>query len=291
MSGGLFGIVLLASGSLALGLCIGSFLNVVVHRLPLGQSLVFPGSHCPGCDHAIAPYDNIPVVSYLWLGGLCRHCETQISWRYPAVELLTGLRFLGGALRCGFTLETPLWMIFSAALVAAAGIDIDHQIIPDEISLGGLVFGLLAAPFVFVQMGVPLGDAVRHAVLGGLVGGGTLWVVGFAHARLSVAMGREFEHWPEEGEELPKPSSLDYWTWFPGLGFGDVKLLAMIGVFLGPVGVLMTILMASLVGLALGVGWGLATRSYASPFGFAPAIAAGALLVLLAPPSLQLFAL
>jgi leader peptidase (prepilin peptidase)/N-methyltransferase len=96
-------------------------------------------------------------------------------------------------------------------------------------------------------------------------------------------MGRRFEHWPGPGEEIPKPSSLDYWIWFPGVGFGDVKLLAMIGAVLGPIGVMETILAASLLGLVLGVGWALATRKWNAPFGFGPAIAAGALLVVLLP--------
>ena len=291
MSDELFWAMWLASGALALGLVVGSFLNVVVHRLPLGQSLSFPGSHCPSCDQAIKPYDNIPVVSYLWLGGTCRSCDTKISWRYPVIEVLTGLLFLAVAHKFGATLWTPLWMVFSAALVTAAAIDIDHQIIPDEISLGGLAVGLVVIPYALVQMGAPLGDAVGHAVLGALLGGGMLWFVGFAHARVCVAMGREFEHWPGEDEELPVPTSVDYWTWFPGLGFGDVKLLAMIGAFLGPLGVLSTIVMASVAGLVLGLGWGLATRTYSSPFGFGPAIALGALAALLAPPSLQLFVL
>jgi prepilin signal peptidase PulO-like enzyme (type II secretory pathway) len=99
-------------------------------------------------------------------------------------------------------------------------------------------------------------------------------------------MGRQFEHWPGEGEEVPRPTSLDYWSWFPGMGFGDVKLLAMIGAFLGPFGVLVTIVAASLVGLVLGLGWVMATRSLQSPFGFGPAIALGALLALLVPPGL-----
>jgi prepilin signal peptidase PulO-like enzyme (type II secretory pathway) len=107
--------------------------------------------------------------------------------------------------------------------------------------------------------------------------------VGFAHARISVALGREFEHWPGEGEAAPSPRQLDWWIWFPGVGFGDVKLLAMIGAVQGVVGVLETLIAASLAGLALGLGFALATRRFAAPFGFAPALAAGALLVALVP--------
>jgi len=272
-----------------LGLVVGSFLNVVIHRLPLGESIVSPASHCPGCDRPIAPWDNIPLLSFAILGGQCRHCDSRISWRYPAVELLTGCLFAAIAFKFGLSWWTPIWLAFAAALVAAAVIDIDHQIIPDEISLGGLLVGLTVVPFALVQMGASPGDAILHAGLGALVGGGALWLVGFLHARISVMTGREFEHWPGEGEDVPVPSSLDYWTWFPGLGFGDVKLLAMIGVFLGPLGVLMTITLASIAGLAIGCGWALATRSFASPFGFAPAIAAGALIALLAPQSFSPF--
>ena len=131
--------------------------------------------------------------------------------------------------------------------------------------------------------GAPIGAALLHSAGGALLGGGIFWSIGFAHARVSAALGREFAHWPGEGEPLPTPFSLDYWVWFPGVGFGDVKLLAMIGAVLGPVGVLWTILAASLLGLALGVGFALVTRHWNAPFGFAPAIAAGALLVALLP--------
>jgi prepilin signal peptidase PulO-like enzyme (type II secretory pathway) len=107
--------------------------------------------------------------------------------------------------------------------------------------------------------------------------------VGFIHARVSTALGREFAHWPGDGEEVPRPGSLDYWVWFPGLGFGDVKLLAMIGAVLGPIGVVETIIVASISGLVGGIVWALAIRSWSAPFGFGPAIAVGALLVLLVP--------
>ncbi|MCZ6781770.1 MAG: prepilin peptidase [Proteobacteria bacterium] len=272
----------------AFGLVIGSFLNVVIHRLPLGQSIVKPGSHCPSCNTAIKPWDNVPVLSYLWLGGRCRQCRVRISPRYPAVELLTGCVFAAIAWRFGASPATPVLMLFAAGLIAAALIDLDHRIIPDEISLGGLALGLALVPAVQAGSGGPLADALGVAWGGALVGGGVLWSVAFLHARLSAAMGREFEHWPGEGETYPTPGSLDYWIWFPGMGFGDIKLLAMIGAFLGPWGVLQTIIAASLAGIVMGVGWALATRSWSSPFGFGPAIALGALLVVLVPffPSL-----
>ena len=266
-----------------LGLLVGSFLNVVIHRLPLGESVVRPGSHCPGCQTPIKPWDNVPVLSYLWLRARCRACGQHISWRYPAVELLVGVLFVLIAWRFGPGWEAPLWMCFASVLVAAAMIDIDHQIIPDALSLGGLAAGLVAVPALRVHQGASFADALLYSGGGALLGGGLLWAVGFVHARVSVALGRRFDHWPGEGEELPRPASVDYWTWFPGLGFGDVKLLAMIGAFLGPFGVLATIVMASVAGLAIGLGWGLATRSFSSPFGFAPAIAAGALVALLLP--------
>jgi leader peptidase (prepilin peptidase)/N-methyltransferase len=265
------------------GLVVGSFLNVVVHRLPEGESVVWPGSRCPACRHAIAPWDNIPVLSFLWLRGRCRHCRISISWRYPAFELLTGCVFAAIALRYGVTLATPVWFFFAAVLLATAAIDFDHQIIPDELSLGGLVVGLVTMPLLAIAVGGSAWNALREAALGAFLGGGSLWLIGFVHARISVALGRTFEHWPGEGEELPRPSSLDYWVWFPGLGFGDVKLLAMIGAFVGVVGVVETILAASLAGLLVGLVV-LATRRGAnSPFGFAPAIAFGALLVVLFP--------
>lgn len=280
--------ILLGSGLLlgfacALGLAVGSFLNVVIHRVPRGESVVRPGSRCPRCETPIAGYDNVPVLSYLWLRGRCRHCGSRISWRYPAFELATGALFAAIAWRYGPTLEALLFMGFGAALVAAAAIDFEHQIIPDEISLGGLAAGLLLLPgLAWVAGGSPL-SALGEALLGALLGGGSLWAVGFAHARISAALGRSFEHWPGEGEALPRPGSLDYWTWFPGLGFGDVKLLAMIGAWLGVVGVVQTILAAALAGLALGLGWVVVRRRFDAPFGFAPAIALGALLVMLFP--------
>jgi leader peptidase (prepilin peptidase) / N-methyltransferase len=276
----------IAISAFAFGLAIGSFLNVVIHRLPRGESLLRPGSRCPACAAALSATDNVPLLSFLCLRGRCRRCSAKISLRYPAVELLTALIFAAIAWRHGADPMTPIWCGFAAALIAVSVIDIDHQIIPDEISIGGLVVALLAVPAVASLSGTSWIEASIHSALGAAVGGGVLWSVGFAHARLSVAIGRRFEHWPGPGEEIPKASSLDYWVWFPGVGFGDVKLLAMIGAVLGPLGVMETILAASLIGLVVGVGWALATRKWNAPFGFGPAIAAGALLVVLLPDRL-----
>jgi len=273
----------IATAAFAFGLAIGSFLNVVIYRLPRGESLARPGSRCPSCRSALSAWENVPVLSYLWLRGRCRRCRSKISLRYPIVELFTGLVFAAIAWRYGATPMTPVWCLFAAALIAASMIDIDHRIIPDEISVGGLVVALLVVPAVESLSGTPFAQEGLRSVLGAGVGGGVLWLVGFAHARLACAMGRRFEHWPGPGEEIPKPASLDYWIWFPGVGFGDIKLLAMIGAVLGPLGVIETILVASLLGLVLGVGWALATRKWNAPFGFGPAIAAGALLVVLLP--------
>lgn len=274
---------LLVGIAFVFGLAIGSFLNVVIYRVPKGESIVRPGSRCPACGRAVAPLENIPVLSYLWLRGRCAGCGGRISLRYPAVELVTGLIFAAVALRYGAIPMTPVWCVFSAALIAAALIDFDHRIIPDEISLGGLVVALVLVPAVGTLSGATFGNSLLRSLGGALIGGGLLWSVGFIHARIATALGREFAHWPGEGEEHPRPGSLDYWTWFPGLGFGDVKLLAMIGAVLGPIGVVETIIVASVTGLVGGIAWALVIRSWSAPFGFGPAIAVGALLVVLVP--------
>ena len=273
--------------STCFGLVIGSFLNVVIYRLPEGLSVVHPPSRCPSCGNGVRAYDNVPVFAWLWLRGRCRDCKTPISPRYPAIEALTGAMFGLIAWTFGVTPLSVLYMLFSAALIAASMIDFDHQIIPDEISLGGLGVALVAVPSARAWMGLePFFDAFAYSATGALVGGGSLWIVAFAHARVSVAMGREFEHWPGEGEALPRPNEADYWLWFPGLGLGDVKLLAMIGAVLGPLGVLDTIVTASFVGLLMGVGWAIAKGNWESPFGFGPALGFGALLAVLLPEHL-----
>jgi leader peptidase (prepilin peptidase)/N-methyltransferase len=260
----------------AFGLAVGSFVNVVVHRLPLGESIVKPRSRCPVCRTPIAAFDNVPLLSYLWLKGRCRHCAARISPRYPAIELATGLSFAALFVAHGLAPETPLWWAFAALLIAGASVDFDHGWIPDEVSLGGLALGLAALPVARALGGEPYGAALAHAALGAALGAGSLWIVGFVHARLSVALGRSFPHWPGEGEAPPRPGSLDYWIWFPGLGFGDVKLVAMVGAFLGPMGAVQSILLASLLGLPLGL---VQARGLSAPFGFGPPLAAAALVV------------
>jgi len=269
--------------ALAFGLVIGSFLNVVIHRLPRGISVAFPPSRCPVCEKKISPWDNVPVVSYVLLRGRCRDCGATISPRYPLVELVTGLVFAAIAARFGLGPWTVVYCLFSAALIAAALIDLDHQIIPDSISLGGLVVALVVVPLVGAFEGRSLLDAAVPSAAGAAVGAGLLWTVAFVHARISVALGREFEHWPGEGESLPRPNEADYWLWFPGLGLGDVKLLAMIGAVVGPIGVLDTILASSLVGLVLGGAQALSGGALGRPFGFGPAIAIGAIVSLFLP--------
>jgi leader peptidase (prepilin peptidase)/N-methyltransferase len=266
----------------ALGCAIGSFLNVVAWRLPRGESIVWPGSHCPKCRESIAPWDNVPILSYLWLRGRCRRCRESISARYPLIELTTGLCFAAIAARHDASLSSAMLLVLAAGLIAAALIDFDHGIIPDEISIGGLAVGLVMVPLARAAGGEALRPALVDSVAGAALGGAVLWVTGFLHARLCVALGRRFEHWPGPDAALPKPGELDYWLWFPGLGFGDVKLLAMIGAFLGLRGVVFTLLAASLAGLALGLAHAAQTRRLSSPFGLGPAIAVGALLVVLA---------
>lgn len=266
-----------------LGAVVGSFLNVVIHRVPRGESVVRPRSHCPGCGRTLGALENVPLLSYLWLRGRCRGCGIRIPPRYPLLEALTAVVFAGLAAVHGAIPMLPVWMALAAALIAAAGIDFEHHWIPDEISLGGLAAGLALVPLVRTLEGAAWAPALWESVLGAAVGGGVLWAVGFVHARVSGAMGRRFAHWPGEGEAHPRPGELDYWVWFPGLGFGDVKLLAMIGAFVGPAGALETLALAAVGGLLLGLGWALVHRSFAQPFGFAPAIALGALGVMLSP--------
>lgn len=232
---------------LYLGAAVGSFLNVAIHRMPLGESVVKPRSRCPSCRSAIAWYDNIPVLSWLLLRGRCRGCGASISIRYPFIELVTALIALVLFAREGLSVAFAVQFVFACALLVVAYIDLDHQIIPDKISLPGIVLGLVAA----APGGAP---QILDAALGVLVGGGILLSVAWVYER---STGRE------------------------GMGGGDVKLLAMIGAFLGWQGVLLTLLLGSLLGSAIGIvlmtSRG-ADRRVAIPFG--PFLSLGALVTL-----------
>ena len=227
-----------------LGLCIGSFLNVCIYRLPAGKSIVFPHSYCPACKAAIRIYDNIPVIGWLLLKGQCRDCGVRISWRYPLVELLTGCLALCTYLKFGPAIETAIYFVFITVLIVITFIDIDHRIIPDRITLPGL-------PLAFVAALVLPGMTWQASLIGILAGGGSL---------LMVAVGYTFI----TGKE--------------GMGGGDIKLLAMIGALCGWVGVLFTIFFGSVLGPVTGIatmrGSGQGTK-LAIPFG--PFLSVGAI--------------
>jgi leader peptidase (prepilin peptidase) / N-methyltransferase len=201
-----------------LGLCLGSFLNVVVYRLPRDMSLLRPRSRCGSCNHPIRPWDNVPVLSWIFLRGRCRDCKSRISLRYPMIELLGGLFALVAVFAFDRPIETLAagWMLF--ALLAVFFIDLDCRIIPDEISLGGAALGLLISPWT-----VGLWEAMGAAATGSAV----LFLLGWGYQK---ARGR------------------------PGMGLGDVKLAAMLGAFLGFPGLLLTVLLASFLGSVVGIG-------------------------------------
>lgn len=201
-----------------LGACIGSFLNVVIHRLPRGESIVTPRSRCPACGREIRARENIPIVGFIVLGGRCAGCGGRISWRYPAVELLTATGFAAILLVNGPGIPVLRDLLFFSLLVPIAFIDVDHRIIPDELSLGGLAAGLILS---FLP-----GGEWKGSVAGALLGGGILYATAFLYEK---ARGAE------------------------GMGGGDIKLLAMIGAFLGWRGALVTIFAGALLGVAGGV--------------------------------------
>jgi len=230
------------------GACIGSFLNVVIFRVPEGLSIVSPGSRCPECEKAIPFYWNIPILSYLILGGRCRYCRTGISLRYPAVEALTGVIFLLLFFKYGLTPQTGFWIVFASALIAVSFIDLDHQIIPDIISIPGIVI-FTSSTFFIPEM------TVLKSITGILAGGGILYAVALAYYLLKKEQG---------------------------MGGGDIKLLAMIGAATGGTGVLFTLFAGSLLGTLAGgasIALGKRVKSQRIPFG--PFLSAGAMIFLL----------
>jgi leader peptidase (prepilin peptidase)/N-methyltransferase len=230
------------------GACVGSFLNVVIHRVPLGQSVVTPPSRCPKCGYRLKWYDNLPIVGWLWLRGRCRECKNRISIQYPIVELITALLFV---VMVWITPLSPLLasrLLLVCILIALFGIDLEHQILPNSITLPGVVAGLLLS-----TIGPP---GIRDALIGTVLGGAILY---------AVAMG--YYLWRRE----------------EGLGMGDVKMLAMIGAFLGWQMVLVTLMLATFSGALIGMALIALQRGnmkLALPFGtFLAAGAVAAMLV------------
>jgi leader peptidase (prepilin peptidase)/N-methyltransferase len=240
-----------------IGLLIGSFLNVCVYRLPRDLSVVRPRSYCPACEHPIAWYDNVPVASWLALGGKCRACGAAIPWRYPLVELATGAAFGGAVWGLGVTPAAAKLAVFSAILITLIASDLEERILPDEFTIGGTLAGIGFAYFVplhgLVGLLLPTSWIMRldlrwvsvlEAAFSAAVASGLIWVVGAAYEKL-----RHKE----------------------GLGFGDVKMLAMMGSFLGLQGALLALLGGSLSGAVLGLAYirwkGEDPDTYELPFG------------------------
>jgi leader peptidase (prepilin peptidase)/N-methyltransferase len=233
--------------SIMFGAIVGSFLNVCIIRLPKGESIIIPGSHCPQCNHPIKFYDNIPLISYLLLGGKCRYCKRSISAQYPLVEGTTAISSLLLFLKWGLSLSYFFYFSFVAALIIITVIDLYHQIIPDVISIPGIGVGLLGA-LIIPHI------TFFNSLLGILLGGGSLFVVA------------TFYQWLFKRE---------------GMGGGDVKLLAMIGAFLGWDAVILTILLSSLIGSITGIIIMVLKGKdfkYAIPFG--PFLSLGAVIAL-----------
>ena len=201
------------------GTCVGSFLNVCIHRLPADESVVTPRSRCPRCGTQIAWYDNLPLLSWAWLRARCRSCGEGISARYPLVEAATGALLLLALARFGVTAAAAVAFVFTAALLLVTFIDLDHRFIPDEVSLPGIVVGF-GASFL------PGAIGGLDSLLGAVIGGGVLWALAWGYER---ATGVE------------------------GMGLGDVKLLAMIGAFLGWQALPIVLVLASITGSLAGV--------------------------------------
>ena len=217
------------------GAVIGSFLNVCIHRLPIGRSIVWPPSACPSCKRALSWYENVPIVSYMALRGRCRSCRAPLTIRYPVVELLTASMFAVGWWYYGPTLLLASRLVFGCMLLALFAIDLEHQLLPNAITLPGIAIG-----FVFSLVTDP---GWLESLIGIVLGGGILFGIAEAYYRI-------------RREE--------------GLGMGDVKMLAMIGAFIGWKLTLVALIMASFSGSIIGVALilsGRGTMKYALPFG------------------------
>jgi leader peptidase (prepilin peptidase) / N-methyltransferase len=245
-----------------IGAIIGSFLNVVIHRVPREQSIVFPNSRCPSCSGVIAFYDNIPILSYLLLRGRCRKCRVAISARYPAVELLTALLYVAVFWHDGLTPKLPFDLAFVSSIVALVFIDAEHMILPNAITYPGMVFSVIARLALPYLVGLTAFDdlptlangmfsewpiwatSLVGSVLGALIGGGSLWLMG--------------------------------WTWeklrgVEAMGLGDVKMMLMVGGYLGwrltILNIFLGVLSGSLIGVVIMALQGKRDMKMLLPFG------------------------
>ena len=244
------------------GLMVGSFLNVCIWRIPQGEQIVKGRSRCRQCQQRIAWYDNIPLLSFALLRGRCRRCEEPISWSYPAVELATGLLLAAVALRFGWTPSALVYAVIGAALIVLSVIDVKEMILPDEITLPGISLGVIASFFVPELHGGLLGrwEGLWASVIGALVGAGSVYLIGAAGTKLFKRKLKEI------GEE-------------EAMGFGDVKLMAMIGSIIGIWKVLLVnLVLAPLMGAVIGLAIRARTKKDIIPFG--PFLAAGTLIVI-----------
>lgn len=235
------------------GSIVGSFLNVCIHRMPLGESIVWPHSHCPKCKKKIPTYDNIPFLSYILLRGKCRFCKSRISFRYPLVELLTALMFLALFNRYGLSYDFFIFLVFSCGLIIATFVDIQHRIIPDEISIGGIIFGFILTSIKGFNLR-PIGYNPHYMIdslLGILAGGAIIYLTGKI---FDLVYFKLLKRPPIQGET-------------ESMGGGDVKLLAMIGAFLGWQKVLFVFFIAPFFGAAAGIINLMVKKEHTIPYG------------------------
>lgn len=257
----MFGIVL----AFTFGSIVGSFLNVCIMRLPAGESVVWPRSHCPRCRKRIAGYDNIPIVSYLLLKGRCRHCKQPISPRYLVVELITALSFVALTIRFGLSYDYFFYVVLVCSLIVATFSDIRERIIPDEVSIGGMIVGFILSAIRGVNVS-PLSFSfipALNSLLGIVAGGGIIYASGYLFDLIYFKL---LKRPPIQGET-------------ESMGFGDVKLLALIGAFLGWQRAVVTFFIAPFFGLILGVFTLIKKKDHTIPYG--PFLSLGAVIALL----------
>ena len=235
------------------GSIVGSFLNVCIYRMPLGKSVVWPGSHCPKCEKKIPWYDNIPFVSYMFLRGRCRFCKERISLIYLIVELLTAIIFVILFNYYGLSYDFFFYLVFVCSLIVATFVDIKHRIIPDEVSIGGIIIGFILSSIKGFSLS-PIAyrlSPMFNSFLGIIMGGGIIYLTGFI---FDLVYFRLMKKPPIQGET-------------ESMGGGDVKLLAMIGAFLGWQKAILTFFLAPFFGIIIGVINLIVKKDHTLPYG------------------------